>query len=226
MAGIVRVKQSVARLVPNAGNDNMIVPNAPPLGAALHTYQYTNGASPTQTPAAGNATQATGSLFVRFNQLTIEGTDISAAVSWLKPGDTVTIGPQSGVLGGYPSRNGQVWALPFVTFPSLPDGIYAVSSSLGAAPGATVPACTVNPLATGQAKVGSTITCTTGRWKGTQPIAYTYQWKRNGVNIASATAATYLVDALDVGTLLQCEVTGTNGAGSGTALSNKLYPVA
>ena len=228
MSGIVRVKSSVARLVPNAGNDRALVPNHPGLGAAFHSFTYTDGASPTQTPGPGNMTQATGSLIVRCNRLTLEGGDVSAAMSVLGAGDTVTIGTQTGTLNGPPSKNGDVWALSFTVapgFPVLPNGTYQVSSSLGAAPGATVPVCSINPQASGSAKLGGVLNCTPGTWRGTIPITYAYQWTRDGVDIALATAADYTVIALDLTKQIGCRVKATNGAGSTSALSNKIYPV-
>jgi hypothetical protein len=214
-------KQSTSRLVPNIAGP-VIVPNHPPLGAGAHTYQYTNGAAPTQTPAAGNITQASGSLFIRFNRYTLEGTDITPAMSALQSGDKITIGPQTGTILNAPLRNGDVWALQMVSFPSLPDGTYQVSSSLGAAPGVLAPECSVNPQASGQQNLGATLDCTTGTWKGTQPIAYTYQWQRNGVDIAAAVSASYTLVPSDLGTTLVCRVTGTNGAGATASFSNRI----
>jgi len=81
------------------------------------------------------------------------------------------------------------------------------------------PVNTVNPTITGTPAVGSTLTATSGTWTGTAPITYEYQWERNGADIVGATAATYLVDALDEGTNLQVKVTATNVAGSDVAYS-------
>ena len=48
------------------------------------------------------------------------------------------------------------------------------------------------PVASGSLTVGSTLSCTTGTFSGGAPYAYAYQWYRNGVLIAGATAAAYL----------------------------------
>jgi hypothetical protein len=62
--------------------------------------------------------------------------------------------------------------------------------------------------------VGSVCTTTTGNWTGS-PTSYTYQWTRNGTNIAGATAATYTLVAADVpGHQIRCVVTATNATGS------------
>jgi len=229
MKSATRPRQSIARLVPNAGNERAITPNHPGLGAAIHTYNYTNGAAPTQTPAAGNVTQATGSLLVRFNRLTIEGADVSAAMGALKAGDTVKIGTQTGILQGAPSKNGDVWTVSFAVspgFPTLANGVYPVSSSLGAQPAGGAAISTINPLVTGPAPLvlGSVLACSTGAWKGAAPITFAYAWFRDGLAIALATAATYALAAGDLGgKSITCKVTGTNGSGSSVAESNKTW---
>lgn len=51
---------------------------------------------------------------------------------------------------------------------------------------------------------------------GTQP--FTYQWKKNGVNITGATLATYTINALSVADAGNYTVTVANSAGSATSL--------
>ncbi len=90
----------------------------------------------------------------------------------------------------------------------------------GGAPAPVAPTNTVAPVVSGTATVGQTLSTTTGTWTGDATIVYTYRWQRAGVNIGSATAATYaLVDA-DYGSAIRCVVTGTNGAGNSSANSN------
>ena len=86
------------------------------------------------------------------------------------------------------------------------------------------PVNTVAPAVTGTATVGSTLTSTTGTWTGSPTPTFTYQWRRNGVAIGGATASTYLIDALDVGTSVTCQVTATNARGSAAAVSNAVVP--
>ena len=78
------------------------------------------------------------------------------------------------------------------------------------------------PNVSGPTVFGSTLTCTTGGWTGTAPIAYFYQWRRNGLNITNATNSTYLTLAGDVGASISCWVTASNSAGNATALSNAI----
>ncbi len=86
------------------------------------------------------------------------------------------------------------------------------------------PANTVAPVASGTVTIGGTLSTTNGTWTGTSPV-FTYQWKRAGVNIASATASTYSPVQADIGPLITCAVTATNAAGAVSADSNALVYV-
>jgi hypothetical protein len=83
----------------------------------------------------------------------------------------------------------------------------------------TAPVNTVAPAISGTATIGQTLSVSDGTWTGTAPITYTYQWKRDGVNIGSATNSTYqLVDA-DFGAEITCTVTATNTVTNTSATS-------
>ena len=86
----------------------------------------------------------------------------------------------------------------------------------------TPPSNSVAPVASGTNEVGETLSCTTGTWVGSAPISYTYQWRRDGVDIASATSSTYVLVSADAETDVDCNVTATNFAGSATADSNNI----
>jgi hypothetical protein len=85
---------------------------------------------------------------------------------------------------------------------------------------------TVAPVVSGTVTEGQTLSVTNGTWTPT-PAGYTYQWRRNGSNIGSATASTYaLVDA-DGDAFIDCVVTANDGAsGSTPATSNTVGPIA
>lgn len=68
------------------------------------------------------------------------------------------------------------------------------------------PANSVAPVITGTTTSGSTLTCSTGTWSKSPTLSY--QWNRNGVPIAGATASTRLLAAPDVGSTLTCTVKG------------------
>lgn len=84
------------------------------------------------------------------------------------------------------------------------------------------PSNSVAPVVSGTAAVGQLLTCANGTWTGAETPSYAYRWLRDGVPIASATAATYAVVAADQGNDLVCEVTATSKLGSASALSNVL----
>lgn len=73
---------------------------------------------------------------------------------------------------------------------------------------------------------GETLTATTGTWRGTTPISYTYAWQRcdaSGaacVAIAGATSSSYTVAAADVGKTLRVIVTASNGYGTAGAATS------
>ena len=62
---------------------------------------------------------------------------------------------------------------------------------------------------------GATLTCTMGEWTG-EPTSYAYAWQVNGMGVGTD-AATYDVQAADVGQTATCTVTATNAAGSAAA---------
>jgi hypothetical protein len=83
------------------------------------------------------------------------------------------------------------------------------------------PVNTVAPVISGTTTIGQTLSTTNGTWDN-DPDSFTYQWKRDGSNIGSATNSTYQLVAADLGTDIICEVTATNEAGSASEDSNTL----
>jgi hypothetical protein len=86
---------------------------------------------------------------------------------------------------------------------------------------------TALPTITGSAQETQVLMATSGDWSGTQPITFTYQWKRcdtagaNCVNIGSPSSnTTYTLTSADVGSTIRVLVTAQNSAGMGTATSN------
>jgi hypothetical protein len=88
--------------------------------------------------------------------------------------------------------------------------------------GGNAPVNSVAPALSGTAQEGQTLTCSTGTWSGSP--TYSYQWKRNGSNIGSATNSTYTLVTADVGQSIKCTVTATNFVGSANADSNTVTP--
>ncbi len=84
-----------------------------------------------------------------------------------------------------------------------------------------LPANTVLPVISGG--TAAAVTTTDGTWTNS-PSSFTYQWKRNGVNIGGATANTYTIVTADIGTTITVTVTATNAAGSTPATSAGYSP--
>lgn len=88
------------------------------------------------------------------------------------------------------------------------------------------------PIISGTAREGETLTASSGSWRGTRPISFTFQWlrcNRSGAGcgaIGGATRQTYTLLAADVGQTMRVRVTATNAAGSATVLSQPSAVVA
>lgn len=99
-----------------------------------------------------------------------------------------------------------------------------LSNSLG--PVLAAPLSLTDPVASGTAQVGQTLSTTDGTWQGIATITFAYQWRRDAVNISGATSSTYTLVAADYTTDVDCVVTATNSLGSASADSNDLGPIA
>ena len=87
----------------------------------------------------------------------------------------------------------------------------------------SAPSNSVAPVISGNIGVGNVFTSNTGSWIGDAPITYTYQWNKNGANIANATASSYTTVSSDANTTLTCRVTATNSVGNSSATSNSIF---
>jgi hypothetical protein len=78
----------------------------------------------------------------------------------------------------------------------------------------TAVANTVAPAITGSPVQGVTLSVSNGTWTGFPAPSYSYQWKRAGSPIAGATASTYALQGVDVGSAITCTVTASSGFSS------------
>jgi hypothetical protein len=89
-----------------------------------------------------------------------------------------------------------------------------------------IPLNTKPPVIAGASLVNTKIdVIDNGIWSGDLPITFTYQWKRNGINIIGETGIQYTTVLADLGTKITCEVTATNLVGSAIAISNSIIIV-
>ena len=109
---------------------------------------------------------------------------------------------------------------------------YGAASAPSAATGAvkvSSPVNTAPPSIGATAKVGTTLTATSGTWSGAGN-AYGYQWQRSSaggyVNIAAATSSTYVPAQAYQGVALRVVVTAANPDGTVAAASAATAPVA
>jgi len=82
----------------------------------------------------------------------------------------------------------------------------------------STPASTAAPALTGTAVAGDVLSCSQGTWSH-EPTYVVYQWLREGTVISGQTAATYTLQAADLGRSITCSVTAGNGAGAASATS-------
>jgi hypothetical protein len=99
-----------------------------------------------------------------------------------------------------------------------------LSNSLGPVLGS--PYLLSAPVASGTAQVGETLSTTNGTWQGVATITFTYQWRRDAVNISGATSSTYVLVAADYTTDVDCVVTATNALGSANQDTNDISNIA
>jgi dipeptidyl aminopeptidase/acylaminoacyl peptidase len=89
------------------------------------------------------------------------------------------------------------------------------------------PTNTSRPTINGVARAGQLLNVTSGTWSGTQPLVFTYQWRRcnaqggSCVAIAGATATSYVLTSADVGSVIIVFVTASGPSGTATVSSDQ-----
>jgi hypothetical protein len=94
-----------------------------------------------------------------------------------------------------------------------------------ASAGAAAPVIVTEPFVGATSlSVGGVANSTMGTWTN-EPTEYAYQWLRNGSPIPAGTSPDYVLGIDDIGTMLSCEVSASNSAGSASAFSNSIGPI-
>jgi hypothetical protein len=110
-------------------------------------------------------------------------------------------------------------------------GSASATSGATAMVAGTAPANTAVPSISGTPDGTSTLSANSGRWSGSTPIDYAYQWQScapdgsDCADISDATSAQYRPTASDGGRVLRVQVTASNVAGSAQASSDVTAPV-
>lgn len=102
---------------------------------------------------------------------------------------------------------------------------FAGNSTFNAIRAGDAPKSTVRPAVSGTAKVGATLTSTTGAWSA-EGQTFSWQWMRNGTEIPGATHSVYRPVAADRGSALVATVTASRqGYLDGIATTPPTAPV-
>ena len=102
--------------------------------------------------------------------------------------------------------------------------IFGVAGN-GNAAGTAAPSNTSPPTISGTPQAGQTLTADPGKWSGSTPITFSYQWQRcdktggSCAGISGANKKLYDLVSQDVGNTLRVRVTAKNSDGSASATS-------
>lgn len=185
---------------------------APPAGPSVTAPGSTDNATPvvgdTVTITAGTATATGGGAVTYEFRHLVNGVSASAVAGYTyqaaDDGDSFaqqwraveTGGTNDGATGWFTVATGTVLYAPAVN--------------------------TVAPVASGDTSLGDVLSVTNGTWTGAAGGAFSYQWQRGGVDIAGATASSYMIVQADDAASLRCVVTYTNSGGAVSANSNAI----
>ncbi len=161
--------------------------------------------TPAPAPTLSGTAQVTQTLRATVGTW-LSGADLS--YQWYRNGD-----PISGAIGvSYALQPADAGAV--ITFAATGSKPAMTSVTRKAASAVVAKADltgSATPTITGTAKAGTTLTAVPGEW-APAPVAFGYQWLRNGKPISGANGASYQLQQADIGTVIKVMVTG-NKAG-------------
>ena len=187
------------------------------IGSAAQTVMFTSALEFTTDPVVSGSGAVGTALSV--DKGTVNTTGATLSYQWLLDGIVIP-GATSATHALAPSSFGKELSVRVTASKAgnLPVTVEprGVKIGVGAAP---VAASKNAPKITGSLTSGSTLTASTGLWN-VDGLTFTFQWKRNGVDVADATSRSYLLTAADVDAKLTVAVTATRtGYAPGVASS-------
>ena len=166
----------------------------------------------TYTPPPGYVGTDTVTYTIEDDQAQSDTADVVITISaptltiTVEPDNTLTVNAELGLID-----------ITIIT-PAAWAGTYQANTS----DLATGPVNLILPVISGTPDLGETLSAADGLWiydTGAGTPAKSWQWRRNGVDIAGATSANYVVQAADAGTALTVVETLTDAFGARSATS-------
>jgi hypothetical protein len=173
--------------------------------------------------------QSTTGVNLDFYNLVETGTTIITTPNWLNPLIVVsknTISNRLNINGtnGYGS-SGYNDIVPGTTTITSVTIFNPTPAPNPTSPVNTNPLSGGRPAISGNTPIGSTLTCSNGRWTGIPTPTFTYQWYRGDSPISGATSVSYVTQNDDLEKSITCRVTATNVKNSVVAISsNSITP--
>jgi hypothetical protein len=141
--------------------------------------------------------------------------------TWLRDGASVGSGASYTITSA--DRGHSLSCTVTATNIEKPEGVPAASKNSLYIPGTPPEPPLEGPKVSGEATVGSVLTCAEGAWTGAPAPTFTIQWLLNGQAISGATNPSFRVESVDRGFLLSCRVTGTSREGTAWAVSKGVH---
>ncbi|MEM9840526.1 MAG: hypothetical protein AAF830_15405, partial [Pseudomonadota bacterium] len=125
----------------------------------------------------------------------------------------ISIHPGTGEISVDTNTTGPMSEQSFEVSAANSGGVASVTFLLSiVAPNVAAPENTTLPVISGTPEANETLTVSQGTWSGDGPLSFSYQWRRDGMDVTGATTASFALTASDDGATIDCRVTATNAA--------------